>query len=544
MVVSLTNISPAHGSRYYASESGTDSEPKSQWSGKLASVLGLNQQTSVDPTAFDYLLQGRHPEGRVLINKMRLAHESVSGSPRAGVDLITSAPKSISLQSLVFGDQRLAEAHQQATRLMLQILEDRYAITRIHTEGQRRKVTTGNLLVAQFTHPSSRDLDPHLHTHNIILNLTRRSDGRWSSLDNEQIYRHKFLLDKIYQNELLRAVHAMGYAVSITNTQHGLWELQGFTPQQLEQFSKRSHHIQAVAGADADERARERVALYSDRPKKQSISVSQLQHQWQQEGHAMRMQALVPSPSFANQENGSRENLNEVIQQAIAHCAQRTPQFSREAIEVAALTRAIGQYLFSTLTCAVDQFPELIPSLDNLTVQYRLGDSYAIQLPAWRNHHGIPTGEAETRASRNDSNSSSAQITSTSHHPSLHLSSSTASRQSNSGSWTLHSSESNSSCSSNSAADSSPAAAIERASSPPQTPAAELECHLPPARRVYFRSQRLDEPAEAALEGTQPSNRSDSSAASRAERDQSPAEEIAVIPPLESQSDVEWQLER
>jgi conjugative relaxase-like TrwC/TraI family protein len=68
------------------------------------------------------------------------------------------------------------------------------------------RLWTGQLAIAQFHHDTSRALDPQLHTHNLILNLQQRPDGRWQSLDNEAIYKARSLLGKLYRHHLAEAI--------------------------------------------------------------------------------------------------------------------------------------------------------------------------------------------------------------------------------------------------------------------------------------------------------------------------------------------------
>jgi conjugative relaxase-like TrwC/TraI family protein len=203
---------------------------------------------TVEPSDLHSLLRGELPDGTMLVDKTRCrqqqANAKATGKPapteRAGLDLTASAPKSVSLQALVFGDRLLELAHQQANREMLRVLEERYAYTRITQDGKRMKVATGEVAIAIFHHDTSRALDPQIHTHNVILNLQRNpKTGRWQSLDNTEIYKAKMLLGQIYRNELACVVQDLGYSIHITNQRHGLWELEGFTSKQLRAFSTR-----------------------------------------------------------------------------------------------------------------------------------------------------------------------------------------------------------------------------------------------------------------------------------------------------------------
>jgi conjugative relaxase-like TrwC/TraI family protein len=105
---------------------------------------------------------------------------------RIGIDLTFSAPKSVSLQALVGGDARIIEAHDRAVARAVEVAEER-AQARKKVAGQSHVEDTKNLVVAKFRHETSREQDPQLHTHALVLNLTRRSDGEWRALRNDEI---------------------------------------------------------------------------------------------------------------------------------------------------------------------------------------------------------------------------------------------------------------------------------------------------------------------------------------------------------------------
>src|SRR3712207_3274102 len=112
MVVSIANISPAHASRYYTEGKAPDPQlPPSEWYGSGSKALGMAQ--TVEPSDLHSLLRGELPDGTMLVDKTRCrqqqANAKATGKPapteRAGIDLTASAPKSVSLQALVFDDR-------------------------------------------------------------------------------------------------------------------------------------------------------------------------------------------------------------------------------------------------------------------------------------------------------------------------------------------------------------------------------------------------------------------------------------------------------
>jgi hypothetical protein len=65
--------------------------------------------------------------------------------------------------------------------------------------------------------------DPHLHTHVVIANMTRRPDGAWRGLDPIEIYRSQSFATAVYRSELA-----------------------GYTREQVMAFSRRRQDIEAA----------------------------------------------------------------------------------------------------------------------------------------------------------------------------------------------------------------------------------------------------------------------------------------------------------
>ncbi len=92
----------------------------------------------------------------------------------------------------------MIQAHDEAVKTVLEGLENRYAQTRVRRgPGIREKVQTGNILAATFRHETSREQDPQLHTHCVVINATQMEDGSWRSLSNEEVLNNQKLLGEI-----------------------------------------------------------------------------------------------------------------------------------------------------------------------------------------------------------------------------------------------------------------------------------------------------------------------------------------------------------
>ncbi|MBP6879251.1 MAG: conjugative relaxase [Phenylobacterium sp.] len=215
---------------YYAKEGEAQT-----WQGRGAEMLGLTG--SVDSLRFRELLAGKIDPGGAPV---RTSTRDDSKS-RIGVDLTFSAPKSVSIQALVGRDAALIAAHETAVERVLGHVEA-LAQARKKAAGVTRIERTGNLVIAKFRHETTRAQDPELHTHSIVMNLTRRADGEWRALKNDEIIARTRYLGVLYRTELARILEQQGYALRYGKD--GTFELAAMSRRQIEAFSRRSEEIE------------------------------------------------------------------------------------------------------------------------------------------------------------------------------------------------------------------------------------------------------------------------------------------------------------
>jgi conjugative relaxase-like TrwC/TraI family protein len=317
-----------------------------QWFGRGAEELGLSGDVASDD--FRQVLRGLHPaSGEVLVHMANGYDDR-----RAGWDATFNAPKSVSIQGLVGGDDGLIEAHRTAVSRALEELEH-YALSR--RRGGSEWVITGNVVAARFDHVAARPAssvddgygpDPHLHTHVVIANMTRRPDGEWRGLDPVEIYRSQNFVTAIYRSELAREVQQLGYRVKVAG-QDGRWELDGYTREQVMAFSRRRRDIeQALAregltGAEAAQNIAHRTRLSKDHRDEGS-----LREEWR--SRAQEYGIDVEHHLSQSRERGPiqfryREKAQEAIRQSIDENGEREAVIDRRALEAKALQHAMGQ---------------------------------------------------------------------------------------------------------------------------------------------------------------------------------------------------------
>lgn len=257
-----------------------------RWLGSAAAGLGLVGR--VDADAFAAVLSGRHPSGR---HRLRLRETAVSG-----YDLTFAAAKSASVLFALGGPLAAAAAraaHDEAVDAAMGYVSARAATVRCTPAGGqvdgRVAMPVDGLVAAAFAHGVSRALDPHLHTHVVVANLARGSDGRWRAIDGRGLYAHAKAAGALYDAALRHGISARLGLEWIPRAGRS-WELSAVSPILAAALSARRAEILAdlamhspASGsgpAFASRRAR-RVSWAATRePKGQTPTPGELRRRW------------------------------------------------------------------------------------------------------------------------------------------------------------------------------------------------------------------------------------------------------------------------
>ena len=414
MVASIGAIAaPSQGVSYYERDGyyardDPDHRAASAWAGKGADALGLSGP--VDSDVFTAILEGRVPDGP------RLGRPGKDGEllHRPGRDLTLSAPKSVSLAALVGGDARVAEAHGRAVTRTLAWVETCAVETRMKGPESGRLIRAGNqkAVIATFTHETSRNLDPQLHTHAVIANMVRGEDGRWRTMANERLYSSKMLIGALYRSELARELGKLGYHVEKTHAD-GRFEIVGVPRDVIEAFSTRRAEIEAAMegrglGTPAEsQRAAQRAALMT-RAAKRDVDRAELREMWRRQADGLGFDArglaadaleksrnapgrdlgvggdAAPDGAAVRQadlfEHAARADpAREAVDWALAHLSERDAVFGATDLLAAALAHSPG----SASVEAIER------TVDHLKREGRLHDA-----PAFKGGEGLATDKA------------------------------------------------------------------------------------------------------------------------------------------------------
>ena len=342
------NISARHAATYYEKDDYyTRDRSPSEWHGEGAHALGLSGP--VDRETFASLVEGRMPGGATL-------HRG-GGARRGGTDFEFSAPKSFSIQALVNGDKRLIDVHRSAVAIARQRIEATIA-TRVTERGTMRLEFTRSAVIAQFEHATSRAGDPDLHSHVVVLNLTRRADGQWRSIENAEMFKEQRLMYETYLSELAKGAKDLGYGITIGK--HGNPELAHITREQIEHFSRRSREVEAELESEGLTRetstpAAKRRAALSTRKAKQDYDHAALRAEWIERGQHIGLRQYLPTEGPRLPAVSESEFAGEAVRFAIEHLSEREAAFSRRDALVESLRAARGAATSQAITAELDR---------------------------------------------------------------------------------------------------------------------------------------------------------------------------------------------
>jgi conjugative relaxase-like TrwC/TraI family protein len=308
----------------------------SQWQGQGAETLGLSGEVKSDD--FRNLLDGKLPNGSEI-------HNAAEGR-RGGTDLTFSAPKSVSIQALIGEDNRLIDAHDNAVKKAL-VYAQTLASYRITEDGVTQIKSSVNLIIATFRHDLSREADPQLHTHSVVINATQRPDGEWRALDQTEFYKQQKLLGAIYRSELALEVQRLGYQITTTHVD-GRFELSHFNQQQIDGFSTRSQSIKNALSQFGKTResatAKEKeMATLATRNAKGELNREVLKESWLEKSNTLgiNLHPILEIPILSKSVNS--QVTKDAVAFSVAHNTERQSIVTEAQLVQTALEQGTGK---------------------------------------------------------------------------------------------------------------------------------------------------------------------------------------------------------
>jgi conjugative relaxase-like TrwC/TraI family protein len=260
-------------------------ESPGQWYGAGAAALGQHGVASTE--AFKRIFEGRHPDTGELLGR---AH-GTRAVP--AWDLVLRPVKDVGVL-WALGDHHVNRiamgAHHEGVAQAIAYLEAHVGTRRGH--GGCEKVSGQGLLAVGFDHRTSRAGDPLPHTHLIIANRVQGPDGRWTTLDGRDLYRHRRAADALYRAAYQRALtRDLGVEWGAAD-RWGNRPIVGMPTEVVRSFSKRNEQIADELGR-LEEAGRQRTArlvrfvVHATRTAKTNEAPETLYERWRLEARAL-----------------------------------------------------------------------------------------------------------------------------------------------------------------------------------------------------------------------------------------------------------------
>ncbi len=329
---------------YYAEENVV----KGEWFGNGAEKIGLNGV--VRECDFVALCEGDDPVTRERLtqrrNTTRFALGKETANRRIFYDFTISPPKSVSIVGL-YQDDRIIRLHDEAVKKSMLELET-FAMTRVRKKGRSDDRETGNVIGALFRHETSRALDPHLHTHCILMNATFDPiEKRWKALQNFEMLKAQKFIENLYYHELAKGLNRLGYAIE-NNARD--FEVKGISSELIEKFSKRHQQIDEAVkahlrGGKFVRNMKEFRALIAHEKRDRKIKEStaeNLRSYWDEQMTDNDRQSIA---SKSGQKSGGKlkPDLKAIVSWADDHLFERRSVVEDYQLKAAALSRGRGE---------------------------------------------------------------------------------------------------------------------------------------------------------------------------------------------------------
>jgi len=240
----------------------------------------------IDVASFRDLCAGKDPRtGKALVRGAGEGHW-------AGLDVTFTPGKSVSIlwmAGTVEQREKIEKAHQSAVSRALQFILDEKLISVRQGAGGAEHGSPSDLIVARFTHFTTREGDPNIHSHNVIMNVagapTDRSYDRYATqhltIEPRKLFQWQLALGAAYRSALAEKLSVEGLQPRPAG--RGQWEIAGLPQQLIDLFSKRSRQIEEKVGRGASASQKEIAALQTRNAKETVPTGKELEQRWRTE---------------------------------------------------------------------------------------------------------------------------------------------------------------------------------------------------------------------------------------------------------------------
>jgi conjugative relaxase-like TrwC/TraI family protein len=292
-------------------------DPKGTFYGEAAVVFGIaGEKIGAEDVRLKNLFDGLSPDGSTVLrqggNQTRTTTNAKTGKqktlkPVVAYDNVFSAPKDVSILWSQANEElrtKLHQLHQEAVRKAVDYL-DSNTYSRSGKGGKQS--VKAKAVFAVFDHTTSRELDPQLHSHVLILNAGIKADGKTGALDGKRILEERYTSGMVYQNHLRHGIEQLGISTFDRPFDDGkgiTFGIVGISPALRSAFSQRSAQIESRINASMTGAQVRAEVLKTRKAKDLNVDSSQLFSAWARRGQELgfSIDAVIPPQRTAIKE--------------------------------------------------------------------------------------------------------------------------------------------------------------------------------------------------------------------------------------------------
>ena len=315
MTATLNRLGSGAGAGiYYTNDSARESKPRNRdeyyaldgggvwWSSGQTVV---RHDAPIDLKSFRELCAGFDPRtGTALVRGAGPGHW-------AGHDITFTPGKSVSLLWAAGTAQQretIEAIHRAAVDDVLRVIEREGLVLVRSGAGGRHQAPPIDMIIARFQHFTTREGDPNIHTHCVIMNVAapKATSARYKAtthltIDPKGVVVQQLMLGAAYRSAMAERLKALGFA--FRSAGRGQWEIAGVPQELIEIFSKRSHQVEERVGRGATA-AQKQIAALETRGSKDLIPTGdELEALWRADLAAYAIDpwsaGLTPTPQRA-----------------------------------------------------------------------------------------------------------------------------------------------------------------------------------------------------------------------------------------------------
>ena len=149
-------------------------------------------------------------------------------------------------------------------------------------QGGYIREAPADIIVGRFDHFTSREGDPNIHTHSVLINVAGcRDRNKYRTLEPEKLFASQLVVGAAFRASLGRRLVEKGFTLRAAGRNQ--FEIASIPEKLIETFSKRSHQIEKRVGRGATGAQKELAAL-ATRGSKDEVPVGDvLERRWREE---------------------------------------------------------------------------------------------------------------------------------------------------------------------------------------------------------------------------------------------------------------------